>query len=80
MTEVVPPTRFLNVVEHIRNRFSANRDLHASVVSICSHAVPGAVSRAAVETLVNCGFLKLTDDARLMRADNEVEPPSRRTA
>ncbi len=78
--EVVPPARFLNVVEHIRNLFSTNRQLRANVRSLCSHGVPGAVWRAAVASLVNCGFLRLTDDDRVMRADADVEPPSRRTA
>lgn len=77
---MVPPTRFLIVVEHIRNLFHANRDLCTSVVSISKRGVPGAVCRAAVASLVNCGFLRLTDDDRLMRADAAVDRPERRTA
>ena len=77
---MIPPTRFLNVVEHIRNLFSANGDLCASVCSLCSHSVPGGVRRAAVASLVNCGFLRFTDEDRVMRADADVAPPARRTA
>ena len=77
---MVPPNRFLHVVQHIRTMFEADSGLRASVVAICSHGIPGAVCAAAVAALVNCGFLRWTDDLRLIRTDAKLEPPSRRTA
>jgi hypothetical protein len=77
---VVPPTRFLRLVEHIRTRFDADEALCANLGALCDQRVPQAVRSAAAATLVNNGFLKWTGDARLIRADAQAAPPPRRTA
>jgi hypothetical protein len=77
---VISPLQFRNVVEHIRNEFEADEKMCVDIVSVCSRAVPDAVCSAAVAALINCNFLRLTDELCLVKADVELMPPTRRTA
>jgi hypothetical protein len=77
---MVPPTGFLEVVEHIRSRFTAEEQLCAEGRAVCPSGMNAAVCSAAIAALVNAEFLRWANERELVRRDVEVSPPNRRTA
>jgi hypothetical protein len=77
---MVPPTGFLNAVEHIRTRFAAERQLCADSRAVCPREMTAAVRSAAIAVLVNGEFLRWANERELVRRDVDVCPPRRRTA
>jgi len=77
---VVSPLRFLRLVERIRNRFNRSDGLRTDLNTLSEDVRGTQACSAAVAALVNTGFLKWTEDERLVKAEIECDPPKRRTA
>jgi len=77
---MVSPRVFLRIISDIRRRFETEPNLRASVESFRPKTWPRSAVVAAIAALVNANFLKWSPDGKLVRADVDLRPPSRRTA
>jgi hypothetical protein len=77
---VVCPVRFLKTVERLRWRFDREEGRLVEPTVLRARGMPDAILFAAIAALVNEGFLRWTEDGRLVNARGPVAIPQRRTA